>query len=425
MIFRVSFWYAVPRSADGALLPTDFSFPPPPPPPPPPAPPPPPPPPALPPPPPPFFPFLPAIATTFAVRVSLGGHNPPEDNILIDPAKHGFPREAVPPEPSGVVRMAINGGFLGEKLLIIAYNVSPLSPTSPLPHPQPPEDSTLIDPHKHGFPREAVPPVPSGVVRMAINGGFTVKDLGENRCHYRGIFTVDLKMPPALVNFVTKGFGGMLFTVFSKEIESDLADSKGSKGKAFRKVLEEEQLYVRIREAMGVHRDRKEKQQERVGGGGGAVVAAAGMGDDGEEEEEWDGGESEAFYSPASSFSSSFHAHALPHLSLDHAAASESPHPHATEGTHLHLLSPGVGRTAQQQQEQQQRRRRQKQKQEVQQDGLAGAGLASAAAGARQRRELANSQKPFLPSRPLFARPLHLLPPWPPPYPKLALKTWA
>ncbi|CAI5536706.1 unnamed protein product [Closterium sp. Naga37s-1] len=200
----------------------------------------------------------------------------------------------------------------------------------------PPEDSTLIDPHKHGFPREAVPPVPSGVVRMAINGGFTVKDLGENRCHYRGIFTVDLKMPPALVNFVTKGFGGMLFTVFSKEIESDLADSKGSKGKAFRKVLEEEQLYVRIREAMGVHRARKEKQQERVGGGGGgAVVAAAGMGDDGEEEEEWDGGESEAFYSPASSFSSSFHAHALPHLSLDHAAASESLHPHATEGTHL------------------------------------------------------------------------------------------
>ncbi|CAI6012908.1 unnamed protein product [Closterium sp. NIES-65] len=201
----------------------------------------------------------------------------------------------------------------------------------------PPEDNTLINPAKHGFPREAVPPVPSGVVRMAINGGFTVKDLGENRCHYRGIFTVDLKMPPALVNFVTKGFGGMLFTVFSKEIESDLADIKGGKGKAFRKVLEEEQLYVRIREAMCEHRARKEKQRERVGGGsggGGAVAAAAGMGDDGEEEERWDGGESEAFYSPASSFSS-FHAHALPHLSLDHAAASEPLHPHATEGTHL------------------------------------------------------------------------------------------
>ncbi|CAI5514675.1 unnamed protein product [Closterium sp. Naga37s-1] len=206
----------------------------------------------------------------------------------------------------------------------------------------PPEDNTLIDPAKHGFPQDAVPPVPSGVVRMAINGGFTVKDLGENRCHYRGIFTVDLKMPPALVNFVTKGFGGMLFTVFSKEIESDLADTKGNKGRAFRKVLEEEQLYVRIREAMREHRARKEKQRERDGRGGAAAAAvatAAATGEDGEEgeeeEEEWDGGNSEAFYSPASSFSSFFHAHSLPPLSLDHALATESLNPHATGGTQL------------------------------------------------------------------------------------------
>ncbi|CAI5457876.1 unnamed protein product [Closterium sp. Yama58-4] len=213
----------------------------------------------------------------------------------------------------------------------------------------PPEDNALIDPAKHGFPRETVPPVPSGVVRMAINGGFTVKVLGENRCHYRGIFTVDLKMPPALVNFITKGFGGMLFSVFSKEIESDLADTKGSKGKAFRKVLEEEQLYVRIREAMREHRAWKEKQRERVGGAGGgagrgavAEAAAAGAGEtgrgggDGEEgEEEWEGGESEAFYSPASSFSSSFHAHSLPPLSLDHALPTESLNPHATAGIQL------------------------------------------------------------------------------------------
>ncbi|CAI5531850.1 unnamed protein product [Closterium sp. Naga37s-1] len=210
-----------------------------------------------------------------------------------------------------------------------------------VPH-QPPEDSTLINPAKHGFPRDAVPPAPSGVVRMAINGGFTVKDLGENRCHYRGIFTVDLKMPPALVNFVTKGFGGMLFTVFSKEIESDLADTKGSKGRAFRKVLKEEQLYVRISEAMREHRARKEKRQERDGRGGAAAAAvatAAATGEDGEEgeeeEEEWDGGNSEAFYSPASSFSSFFHAHSLPPLSLDHALATESLNPHATGGMQL------------------------------------------------------------------------------------------
>ncbi|GJP35780.1 hypothetical protein CLOM_g20307 [Closterium sp. NIES-68] len=193
----------------------------------------------------------------------------------------------------------------------------------------PPEDNNLIDPCKHGFPREAVPPVPSGVARMAINGGFTVKDLGENRCHYRGIFTVDLKMPPALVNFVTKGFGGMLFTVFSKEVEVDLADTKGPKGPAFRKVLEEEQLYVRIREAMSEHRALEErKQQWRLGGGkGGAAAAAAGEErarvDEGWEGDETDGGESEAFFSPASSFSSGLPVNSLPPLSLDHTFADD------------------------------------------------------------------------------------------------------
>ncbi|CAI5514685.1 unnamed protein product [Closterium sp. Naga37s-1] len=139
-----------------------------------------------------------------------------------------------------------------------------------------PEDNSEIDSSIHGFSRDMAPPVPSGMVRMAINGGFSIKDLGRSRCHFRSIFTCDLKLPAMVVNFVTKEFGGVLFNLFRKEVETDLAD-EGQKGVEFRKVLKEEKLYGRIEAAMDAYRAKA---------AGGFGMGENGLGETGVEGEE-------------------------------------------------------------------------------------------------------------------------------------------
>ncbi|CAI5957242.1 unnamed protein product, partial [Closterium sp. NIES-65] len=139
-----------------------------------------------------------------------------------------------------------------------------------------PEDNSEIDASIHGFSRDMAPPVPSGMVRMAINGGFSIKDLGRSRCHFRSIFTCDLKLPAMVVNFVTKEFGGVLFNLFRKEVETDLAD-EGQKGVEFRKVLKEEKLYGRIEAAM---------DEYRAKAAGGLGMGENGLGETGVEGEE-------------------------------------------------------------------------------------------------------------------------------------------
>ncbi|CAI7860201.1 unnamed protein product, partial [Closterium sp. NIES-53] len=139
-----------------------------------------------------------------------------------------------------------------------------------------PEDNSEIDASIHGFSRDMAPPVPSGMVRMAINGGFSIKDLGRSRCHFRSIFTCDLKLPAMVVNFVTKEFGGVLFNLFRKEVETDLAD-EGQKGVEFRKVLKEEKLYGRIEAAM---------DEYRAKAAGGLGMGEKGVGENGVEGEE-------------------------------------------------------------------------------------------------------------------------------------------
>ncbi|CAI5531846.1 unnamed protein product [Closterium sp. Naga37s-1] len=139
-----------------------------------------------------------------------------------------------------------------------------------------PEDNSEIHPSIHGFSRDITPPVPSGMVRMAINGGFSIKDLGRSRCHFRSIFTCDLKLPAMVVNFVTKEFGGVLFNLFRKEVETDLAD-EGQKGVEFRKVLKEEKLYGRIEAAMDAYRAKA---------AGGLGMGENGLGETGVEGEE-------------------------------------------------------------------------------------------------------------------------------------------
>ncbi|CAI5457880.1 unnamed protein product [Closterium sp. Yama58-4] len=139
-----------------------------------------------------------------------------------------------------------------------------------------PEDNSEIDASIHGFSRDMAPPVPAGMVRMAINGGFSIKDLGRSRCHFRSIFTCDLKLPAMVVNFVTKEFGGVLFNLFRKEVETDLAD-EGQKGVEFRKVLKEEKLYGRIEAAM---------DEYRAKAAGGLGMGENGLGETGVEGEE-------------------------------------------------------------------------------------------------------------------------------------------
>ncbi|CAI5493944.1 unnamed protein product, partial [Closterium sp. Naga37s-1] len=145
-----------------------------------------------------------------------------------------------------------------------------------------PEDNSEIDASIHGFSRDMAPPVPSGMVRMAINGGFSIKDLGRSRCHFRSIFTCDLKLPAMVVNFVTKEFGGVLFNLFRKEVETDLAD-EGQKGVEFRKVLKEEKLYGRIEAAMDEYRA---KAAEGLGMGENGLGETGVEGEEGEEVEE-------------------------------------------------------------------------------------------------------------------------------------------
>ncbi|CAI5999835.1 unnamed protein product [Closterium sp. NIES-64] len=86
-----------------------------------------------------------------------------------------------------------------------------------------------------------------GHMRMGISGGYAVKDMGEGRAHMRCIFTLDLKFPPALVNFIIQQCGGILYQWFTEELARIYDDPSSTKGKAFRQALHDEPLYNHVR----------------------------------------------------------------------------------------------------------------------------------------------------------------------------------
>ncbi|CAI5518524.1 unnamed protein product [Closterium sp. Naga37s-1] len=79
-----------------------------------------------------------------------------------------------------------------------------------------PENPATADFTNHGYNREDAPPPLPGHMRMGISGGYAVKDMGERRAHMRCIFTLDLRFPPALVNFIIQQCGGILYQWFTE-----------------------------------------------------------------------------------------------------------------------------------------------------------------------------------------------------------------
>ncbi|CAI7836905.1 unnamed protein product [Closterium sp. NIES-53] len=92
-----------------------------------------------------------------------------------------------------------------------------------------PENPATADFTNHGYSREDAPPPLPGHMRMGISGGYAVKDMGERRAHMRCIFTLDLKFPPALVNFIIQQCGGILYQWFTEELARIYDDPSSTK----------------------------------------------------------------------------------------------------------------------------------------------------------------------------------------------------
>ncbi|GJP31192.1 hypothetical protein CLOM_g9879 [Closterium sp. NIES-68] len=141
-----------------------------------------------------------------------------------------------------------------------------------------PEDPASADFTNLGYSQEDAPPPLPGHMRMGIGGGYAVKDMGEGRAHMRCIFTLDLKFPPKLVNFIIQQCGGIVYQWFTEELARIYDDPSGIKGKAFRQALHDEPLYNHVRTAMENYRaaqaaemqqleaEHQRKQQESAGG---------------------------------------------------------------------------------------------------------------------------------------------------------------
>ncbi|CAI5531644.1 unnamed protein product [Closterium sp. Naga37s-1] len=115
-----------------------------------------------------------------------------------------------------------------------------------------------------GYSQEDAPAPLPGHVRMGISGGYAVKDMGEGRAHMRCIFTLDLKFPPALVNFIIQQCGGILYQWFTEELARIYDDPYSTKGKAFRQALHDEPLYNHVRAAMEKYRAARAAEQQQL-----------------------------------------------------------------------------------------------------------------------------------------------------------------
>ncbi|KAG8374008.1 hypothetical protein BUALT_Bualt11G0086200 [Buddleja alternifolia] len=107
-------------------------------------------------------------------------------------------------------------------------------------------DSEAIDRSTHGFARDGIPDA-DDVVRIDVVGGFALQKMTANRCFFRTIANMDIKLdfvPPAFINFIARQLVGSGFKLYKKEVASA---SKGDE--KFREALKDP-LYTRIREAL-------------------------------------------------------------------------------------------------------------------------------------------------------------------------------
>ncbi|CAI5508178.1 unnamed protein product [Closterium sp. Naga37s-1] len=127
-----------------------------------------------------------------------------------------------------------------------------------------PENPATADFTNRGYSREDAPAPLPGHMRMGISGGYAVKDMGEGRAHMRCIFTLDLKFPPALVNFIIQQCGGIVYQWFTEELARIYDDPSSTKGKAFHQALHDEPLYNHVRAVMEKYRAARAAEQQQL-----------------------------------------------------------------------------------------------------------------------------------------------------------------
>ncbi|KAG4402424.1 hypothetical protein GLYMA_02G193200v4 [Glycine max] len=98
-----------------------------------------------------------------------------------------------------------------------------------------------------GFNNEAIPEARE-VVRVDLVGGFALQKVTSERCYFRTIANMDIKLdfvPPSLINFISRQLIGNGFRLYQKTVSSMTSHDKGEFNKALG-----DPLYVRIREAL-------------------------------------------------------------------------------------------------------------------------------------------------------------------------------
>ncbi|CAI5482792.1 unnamed protein product [Closterium sp. Yama58-4] len=80
----------------------------------------------------------------------------------------------------------------------------------------------------------------------------------------RCIFTLDLKFPPTLVNFIIQQCGGIVYQWFTEELARIYDDPSSTKGKAFRQALHDEPLYNHVRAVMEKYRAARAAEQQQL-----------------------------------------------------------------------------------------------------------------------------------------------------------------
>ncbi|KAG9445244.1 hypothetical protein H6P81_016584 [Aristolochia fimbriata] len=108
-------------------------------------------------------------------------------------------------------------------------------------------DTEEIDVRTHGFSSDKIPEA-NDTVRIGLVGGFALQKVNSNRSYFRTIANMDIKIdfvPPALINFISRQLIGSGFKLYQKVVAS-----VASGDDSFRKALEEDMMYIRIRKAL-------------------------------------------------------------------------------------------------------------------------------------------------------------------------------
>lgn len=80
-----------------------------------------------------------------------------------------------------------------------------------------------VDKSTHGIPKEMIPAEENGMVRMGVVGGFALQKVTNGRCYFRTIGTMDLKLdyvPTWLVNFMARQLIGSGFKLYKKAVST-------------------------------------------------------------------------------------------------------------------------------------------------------------------------------------------------------------